>query len=55
MATLAENLNFKTAEDKTALFQGNYGALAGLTVNTNGVVYVADSGNRRLLKIDILF
>ena len=52
MATLATGLNFKTAEDRSALFGGLYGSLAGLTVDLAGTVYVADSGNRRVLKID---
>lgn len=50
--TLAKGLDFRTREDKPTLFGGAYGNLAGLTVNSEGTVYVADAGNRRLFKID---
>lgn len=52
VSTVANNLNIRTKEDKPVLFEGLYGSLAGLTVNSNGVVYLADAGNRRLLKIN---
>ncbi len=52
VATIATNLNVRTSEDKPVLFGGLYGSLAGLTVNANGVAYLADAGNRRLLKIN---
>ncbi len=52
VTTVATNLNVRTSEDKPVLFEGLYGILAGLTVNTNGVIYLADAGNRRLLKIN---
>ncbi|MDQ2974979.1 MAG: hypothetical protein M3R69_06165 [Acidobacteriota bacterium] len=51
VTTLAKDLNFRTADDKPALFGGAYGSLAGLGVDRNGNVYVADAGNRRLLRI----
>ena len=51
VTTLAKDLNSRTAEDKPTLFGGLYGSLAGLTVSSNGTVYVADAGNRRLLRI----
>lgn len=51
VTTLAKDLNFKTREDQPTLFGGAYGSLAGLTVDANGNVYVADAGNCRLLKI----
>jgi len=51
VSTLANNLDFRTAEDKPTLFGGSYGILAGLTVDSRGNVYVADAGNRRLLRI----
>jgi hypothetical protein len=49
--TVAKELNFKTSEDKPTLFGGAYGSLAGLAVDSSGTVYVADAGNRRLLKL----
>ena len=51
VVTIAGDLNFKTREDQPTLFGGAYGSLTGLTVDANGNVYVADAGNRRLLKI----
>jgi len=51
VTTIAKDLNFKTREDKPALFGGAYGSLTGLTVDANGAVYVADAGSRRLLKL----
>jgi sugar lactone lactonase YvrE len=51
VTTIAKDLNFKTREDKPTLLGGAYGSLSGLTVDANGNVYVADAGNRRLLKI----
>ena len=51
VTTLATDLNFRTAEDKPTLFGGLYGSLTGLTASSNGTVYVADAGNRRLLRI----
>jgi sugar lactone lactonase YvrE len=51
VTTIAKDLNFKSREDKQTLFGGAYGSLTGLTIDANGNVYVADAGNRRLLKI----
>lgn len=51
VTTLAQDLNFRTREDKPTLFGGTQGSLTGLTVDANGNVFVADAGNRRLLKI----
>lgn len=51
VTTIAQNLNFRTADDKPTLFGGAYGTLAGLAVDSYGNVYVADAGNRRLLEI----
>lgn len=51
VSTVATGLDFRTAEDKPTLFGGSYGILAGLTVDSLGTVYVADAGNRRLLRI----
>lgn len=50
--TLARDLLATTSEDRPRLFAGNSGSLVGLTVDAGGNVYVADSGNRRLLKIN---
>jgi sugar lactone lactonase YvrE len=52
VTTIARDLNFRTPADKPTLFGGAYGNLAGLTADANGNVYVADAGNRRLLKIN---
>ena len=52
VTTIATNLNVRTNDDKPVLFGGLYGSLAGLTVNANGVAYLADAGNRRLLKVN---
>jgi hypothetical protein len=51
VTTLASDLNFRTADDKPTTMGGSYGTLAGLAVDSAGNVYVADAGNRRLLKI----
>ncbi len=51
VTTVATDLNFKTQEDRPTLFGGASGSLTGLAVDANGNVYVADAGNRRLLKI----
>ena len=51
VTTLASDLDFRTAEDESTSLGGSYGTLAGLTVDLAGNVYVADAGNRRLLKI----
>jgi hypothetical protein len=51
VTTLAKNLLFRTPEDKPILFEAAYGNLAGLSVGPGGNVYVADAGDRRLLKI----
>lgn len=52
VVTLAKGLDARTKEDKPTLFGGSYGDLAGVAVDSAGNVYVADAGNRRLLKIN---
>jgi hypothetical protein len=52
ITTVATNLNARTSADKPVLFEGLYNSLAGLAVNADGVVYLADANNRRLLKIN---
>ena len=49
--TLAKDLTVRTAEDKPTLFGGNDKSLFGLAVDTRGNIYVADAGNRRLVKV----
>jgi sugar lactone lactonase YvrE len=51
VTTLAGSLTTRTSEDSPTLFGGNHGSLAGLSVGLDGSVFVADSGNRRVLKI----
>jgi len=51
VTTLGTNLAARTAEDKPTLFGGMDTIIMGLAVEHNGHVYVADAGNRRLLKI----
>jgi sugar lactone lactonase YvrE len=51
VTTVARDLTVRTPEDKPTLFGGSYGSLAGLAVNFEGNIYVADAGNRRLLKV----
>ena len=49
--TVARDLTARTLEDKPTLFGGNDKILAGVAIDNGGNVYVADAGNRRLLKI----
>ncbi len=51
VTTLATKLSARSSQDSPALFSGEHGSLAGLTVAVDGTVFVADSGNRRLLKV----
>jgi sugar lactone lactonase YvrE len=50
--TLARDLSDTTSEDRPRLLASSHESLAGLTVDAGGNVYVADAGNRRLLKIN---
>lgn len=49
--TIAKDLDVRTREDKPTLFDGTEAILTGLAVAANHNVYLADSGNRRLLKV----
>jgi sugar lactone lactonase YvrE len=49
--TLARDLAKRSAEDRPMLFGHNDGILTGLSLDRSGNIYVADSGNQRLLKI----
>jgi sugar lactone lactonase YvrE len=51
VTTLAKELTVRTSKDYPTLFGGNHGSLAGLTVANDGTVFVADSGNRRVLRV----
>jgi hypothetical protein len=51
VSTLARDLTTRTSEDSPTLFGGSHGSLAGLTVGQDGSIFVADSGNRRVLKV----
>jgi hypothetical protein len=51
VTTIAKDLTTRTSEDKATLFGGEDKILAGVAADQRGNVYVADAGNRRLLKI----
>jgi sugar lactone lactonase YvrE len=51
VTTIAKDLTVPTTQDKQTLFGGAYGSLAGLSVDSGGNAFVADAGNRRLLRI----
>jgi len=51
VTTVGSDLTARTSADRPTLFGGNDKILAGLAADSGGNVYVADAGNRRLLKI----
>lgn len=51
VTTVATNLAARTSEDKPTLFGGRDASIMGLAAGYDGQVYVADAGNRRLLKV----
>ena len=51
VTTLATKLSARSSQDSPTLFSSEHGNLAGLTVATDGTIFVADSRNRRLLKV----
>lgn len=51
VSTIAKDLDARTPDDKPTLFGGTEPILTGLAIDSNHNAYVADSGNRRLLKI----
>ena len=51
VTTIARGLDFRDRNDQPRFLSGLSGSLTGLAVAADGTVYVADSGNRRLLKV----
>ena len=51
VTTIARQLAKRNSEDSPTLFGGEHGSLAGLSLAFDGSIYVADSGNRRVLKV----
>jgi hypothetical protein len=51
VTTIARDLTVRTSEDSPTLFGGNHSTLAGVVVGRDGSALLADSGNRRVLKI----
>src|SRR6185503_11293860 len=51
VTTVGSGLDFRESADQPRFLTGSSGSLTGLSVAADGTVYVADSGNRRLLKI----
>lgn len=50
--TIAKDVTARTTEDKPTLFGGNDKNIFGLAVDAGGNIYVADAGNRRLVKVE---
>lgn len=51
VTTIGTGLDFRDSADQPRFLTGLSGSLTGLTVASDGTIYVADSANRRLLKI----
>jgi sugar lactone lactonase YvrE len=51
VTTIASGLEFRDGQDRPRFLSGLSGSLTGLTVARDGIVYVADAGNRRLFKV----
>lgn len=51
VTTIATDLTKRSDADRPPLFGKNDGILAGLSVDANNNIYLADAGNQRLLKI----
>ncbi|MBA3570916.1 MAG: hypothetical protein H0W34_02835 [Pyrinomonadaceae bacterium] len=51
VTTIAKGLDFMTSHDQPRFLGGLSGSLWGLSVDANVNVYVADAGNRRVIKI----
>ena len=51
VTTVGSGLDFRDRKDQPRFLSGLSGSLTGLAVASDGTVYAADSGNRRLLKV----
>jgi hypothetical protein len=51
VTTIVNKLNFRDGRDQPRFLSGSSEGLTGLSVSSDGTIYAADSGNRRLLKI----
>lgn len=51
VTTIGSGLDFRDRKDQPRFPSGLSGSLTGLAVASDGTVYAADSGNRRLLKV----
>lgn len=51
VTTVAKDLTARTSEDKPTLFGGADDIISGLAVDSAGAIYVADAGNRRVLRV----
>jgi hypothetical protein len=49
--TTAKDITARTAEDKPTLFGANDKSIFGLTLDAGGNIFVADAGNRRVVRI----